>query len=150
MIHDTIANANLYQGLHSGIHKGLKFLANFDPATPDSRIDIDGDDVFALVQSYQTTPSEEKRFEGHRVYADIQYIVSGDEIIVSAPVSRLTPETEYDSEKDFLLYSDTDDAIDLILRPGDFTIFLPDDAHKPGCHHKGESSVKKVVVKVRL
>ena len=150
MIHDTLKNAGLYARLHPGLHKGLDFLGTFVPQTPDGRIDIDGDDVYALVQSYDTTPDSDKRFEAHRVYADIQYLVFGDETIVCSPLSRIVSETDYNAEKDFTLYSNTNDIINLVLRPGDFAIFLPEDGHKPGCHHEGPSAVKKVVVKVRL
>ena len=150
MIHDTLKNARYYGNLHEGIRKGLDFLLSYDPATPDGRVDIDGNNVFALVQSYQTTTTGEKRFEAHRVHADIQYLASGDETIVSAPLARLKAVTAYDAEKDCTLFADIPDAISLILHPGDFAIFLPEDGHKPGCHHGGPSAVRKVVVKVRL
>lgn len=150
MIHDTLKNARHYGNLHEGIRKGLDFLHTFDPAIPDGRVEIDGDDVFALVQTYRTTAADEKQFEAHRIHADIQYLSSGQETIVCAPLERLTAVTEYDPEKDFVLFSDAPDPINLTLRPGDFAIFLPEDGHKPGCHREVSCDVRKVVVKVKL
>ena len=45
----------------------------------DGRVDIDGQDVFALVHRYETVKTDVLNFEYHRKYIDIQYIVSGRE-----------------------------------------------------------------------
>ena len=63
MIMDTLSNRHLYEPLQRGLRLGFEYLAAFDPATPDGRYPIDGEQVFALVQSYDTGPATERRFE---------------------------------------------------------------------------------------
>lgn len=36
----------------------------------------------------------------------------------------------------------------LILKPGEFTVFFPGQAHMPGCYVAKSEEIKKVVVKI--
>ena len=150
MILDTFFHSASYQQLGPRFAAGLKWLGKFSPDAAVGRYDIDGDDIFALVQSYDTVPSLEKRYESHRVYADIQYVAEGSELIYYAPIAGLRPTIAYDEVKDYLLYSDPAAATPLLLEPGSFAIFFAQDGHKPGCVYKAAARIKKVVVKVRL
>lgn len=150
MILDSLANAALYRALGARIAAGLDYLAGFDPSTPDGKVELDGTDLYAAVQSYDTAPGAEKKWESHRRYLDIQYVASGTERILHAPTGLLAPRTEYNDQKDVLFYEDPDAASSLLLRPGDFVVFWPGDAHKPGLMAGAREAVKKVVVKVRL
>jgi len=150
MILDDLAVATQYQSLNPGVALGLAFLRNFDPETPDGRQTLDGDDLFALVQSYDTGPATEKQFEAHRVYIDIQYVASGSERIRYLPTSGLEVETPYSEAADVMFFREPVVSSSLLLRPGEFAVFFPGDAHKPGCMAGGRERVKKVVVKVRL
>lgn len=150
MILDTLSHAASYQQLGPRFAAGFKWLVDFSPTMADGRYEIDGDHVFALVQSYVTVPPAEKKYESHRVYADVQYIAEGSEVIYYAPTAALIPTMAYDEGKDCLLYSDPVAATPLFLAPGCFAIFHPQDGHKPGCVHNTASRIKKVVVKVRL
>jgi YhcH/YjgK/YiaL family protein len=150
MIFDTIENHSFYRTLSSRIERGLAWLAAYEPGTADGRYDLEGDKLFALVQSYETVPAAQKKYEAHRSYADIQYIVTGSEIIRYTPVDGLEAETTYDAMKDFQLYHDPAQDLALPLRAGHFVLFFPHDAHKPGCLIEGPCPVKKVVIKVRL
>lgn len=150
MVIDTLSEAGHYSSLGPGIAAGLTWLAAFSPETPDGRYDINGDDVYALVQSYDTVPPGEKKYESHRVYADIQYVAIGTEVIHYAPLNRLSAVTVYDSPKDFLLYGDPTVSTPLQLTPGTFAIFYPQDGHKPGCVNGAPCRMKKVVIKVRV
>jgi len=150
MILDSITNIRLYEALSSRMMAGLQWLGSFDADTPDGRIEILGDDLYAMVQSYATSPGAEKRFESHRRYADIQYIASGRERILHASTGGLSEETPYEEEKDITFFHDPQASSSLLLAAGDFVILWPDDAHKPGCMAGGREDVKKVVVKVRI
>ena len=150
MILDTLSQSAPYQLLGPRFAAGLNWLAEFSPATDAGRYDIDGADVFALVQSYDTVAATEKQYESHRVYADIQYVAEGLELIYYAPVAGLRPTMAYDEVKDCILYSDSAIATPLVLSPGSFAIFYAQDGHKPGCFHEASDRIKKVVIKVRL
>ncbi len=114
------------------------------------RYDIDDDKVYAPVSEYLTKNEPDARFEAHRKYIDIQYVVSGTEIIGFAPVSQKTEVLEpYDSTKDieFLVVGNGEN---LIATPDRFFIFFPEDAHRPGVKYQENSPVRKVVVKVKI
>jgi biofilm protein TabA len=150
MILSSLADADLYRELSPGIAAGLRYLQTFDHATPNGRYALDGDALFALVSSYDTGPATEKRFESHRSYLDIQYLAGGTERILHAPARLLTAETRYSEIDDVLFYQEPGYSSSLLLRTGDFTIFAPADAHKPGCMAGGRTHVKKVVLKVKI
>jgi YhcH/YjgK/YiaL family protein len=150
MILDTLSNAARYAPLGPRLARGFEWLARFQPGMADGRHPIDGDDVYALVQSYVTAPPSEKKWEAHRVYLDIQYLASGTETIFWAPVATLAPTTEYDSAKDYQLFADPAAATPLLLTPGSFAIFYPPDGHKPCCLAGAAGPVKKVVIKARV
>lgn len=150
MILTTLAEADGIAALHPGFAAVVEWLRAFDPALADGRHDIAGDDVFALVSTYDTGPATEKRFETHRVYIDLQYVASGAERILHTPATGLEVETPYDDAKDIAFYVDPKASSSLLLRTGDLAVFHPSDAHKPGCMAGGRDAVRKVVVKVRL
>ena len=55
------------------------------------------------------------------------------------------PLGEFDVEKDIRFYDDEPQCY-YTLRPGQFTILLPEDAHAPMV---GEGAIRKIIVKVR-
>ena len=150
MILTTLAEAGEHGFAAPGVEAGLAWLRTFDPALPDGRHPIDGDRVFALVSSYATAPATEKRFETHRDHLDLQYVAAGRERILHAPAHTLTVAVAYDPAADIVFYADPPFATSLLLGTGDLAVFLPGDAHKPGCMAGGRDDVRKVVVKIRL
>jgi biofilm protein TabA len=150
MILTTLADSAPYEALGPRIAAGLRWLRSMDPAIADGRHPIDGDAVFALVSSYDTGPSTEKRFETHVRHVDLQYVADGRERILHAPAASLTVETPYDDAADIAFYAEPPFSSSLLMRTGDLAVFFPDDAHKPGCMAGGRDAVKKVVVKVRI
>jgi biofilm protein TabA len=150
MISDSLANSDRYARLHPGFAAAFRFLRELPAIPADGRHEIDGDALFALVQSYTTTPAAERKLEHHRKYADIQLVLAGEEIIEHAPLAGLEVDTPYQTEKDYGLVRDAADRSAVVLKPGRFGIYFPEDAHKPGCSIRGPAPVRKVVVKVRL
>jgi biofilm protein TabA len=150
MILTTLADADRVAALHPGFAAGLQWLRAFDPSVPAGRHEVEGEEVFALVSTYDTGPATEKRFETHRVYIDLQYVASGAERILHAPAEGLEIETPYDAAKDIAFYAEPKASSSLLLRAGGLAVFYPADAHKPGCMAGGRDAVRKVVVKVRV
>jgi biofilm protein TabA len=149
MILDTFDRHSLYQSLSPKLARGLRWIAGYSAEMPDGRYEIAGQDAFALVQSYETVGAAERKYESHRNHIDIQYVAAGTEVIYYAPVERLLPTTEYQAEKDFMLYADPATTTPLHLAAGSFAIFYPQDGHKPGCVNGAPSRIRKVVIKVR-
>lgn len=150
MILTTLAESAPYEALGTRIAAGLRWLRTMDPTIADGRHPIDGDHVFALVSTYETGPSTEKRFETHVRHIDLQYVADGHERILHTPAVALTVETPYDDAADITFYAEPPFASSLLMRPGDLAVFHPGDAHKPGCMAGGRHTVRKVVVKVRI
>jgi biofilm protein TabA len=146
----TLAESAPYEALGERIAAGLRWLRGMDAGIADGRHAIQGDDVFALVSSYETGPSTEKRFEAHIRHIDLQYVADGHERILHTPVDALAVETPYDEGTDVAFFAEPPFASSLLMRPGDLAVFFPDDAHKPGCMAGGRHAVRKVVVKVRI
>lgn len=150
MILTTLADSAPYEALGARIAAGLSWLRSMDRGLPEGRHTIDGDDLFALVQRYDTVPGTEKRLEAHVRHVDLQFIIDGHERILHAPAAELTVETPYDEAGDITFYADPPFSSSLLMRPGDLAIFYPGDAHKPGCMAGARHAVQKVVVKVRI
>lgn len=152
MIFDTLDHASDYNSLSPRIKAGLDWLAKFDPNTAVGKYPIEDEAVYALVQSYDTLPESEKKYESHRKYADIQYVAGGSETIMYAPLKSLKATMEFDAEKDYSLYFEpaAGVATALPLVPGSFAILLPQDGHKPGCITGTAMKIKKVVIKVQV
>jgi YhcH/YjgK/YiaL family protein len=151
VIIDLLPHASRYHAIGPRFAAGLKWLERFSPDMADGRYDLDGDRVFALVQSYETEVAAAKKYESHRLHADIQFVASGNEVIYYAPVAALRSLTNYNENGDYLLYRDPSSAATpLALTPGSFAIFFPQDGHKPGCIAGARGHVKKAVIKIRL
>ena len=115
------------------------------------RIEIDGDKVFLNRNAYTTADPANAKFEAHRAYADVMYMVEGEETIYVKPVSQLSNITaEYNPEGDYLLADFDADATPVHLTAGSFIILLPQDAHAPNCWYGEAKNVKKIVGKVLL
>jgi YhcH/YjgK/YiaL family protein len=116
---------------------------------PDGRVEIDGNRVYALVQSYVSKP--EPRFEAHQRYLDIQYLAGGKELFGWADVRALIPADPYNPEKDVVKGAVPEALASFVrLGAGQMAIVWPEDAHAPGVADGGPAPVKKIVVKVAL
>ncbi|MBI5327780.1 MAG: YhcH/YjgK/YiaL family protein [Deltaproteobacteria bacterium] len=115
----------------------------------DGRVDIDGQQVFALVQRYETVMTDALKFEYHKKYIDIQYIVSGREVIGWVPVERMTITEVYDMEKDICFGIAPKKEITMVhLQAGQLAVFYTEDGHVPKLAAGAPSSVFKIVIKV--
>lgn len=148
MIFDTLDNHALYERLGENFPAGFKFLLENDLTTlPPGRIDIDGVNLFALVQEYTTRPVGQVVWEAHRKYIDIQYMVSGQERMGFANLGTMQL-GEYVPEKDFQPMTGSGNHIDVFA--GAFTIFFPQDGHMPGLILNSPEAVRKVVLKLKI
>ncbi len=148
MIADLLTNAGLYAALGPGIARGLQFLAETDLASlAPGKHELDGKQLYALVSDYSPKPPAEGRWEAHRRYLDLQYVVSGIERIGVTPIDRLAA-GEYDADRDMLRLSGAGDL--LTFGAGQFMILWPGDAHMPGIDAGVPGPVRKVVVKIAI
>ena len=81
--------------------KAFSFLSKQNLASLDpGRYELDGEDLFVNVDEYVTRNEEVTKYEAHKKYADIQYLVAGEERIGVAPLENTTITDSYNSETD--------------------------------------------------
>ncbi len=147
MILNKLEDIKRIIGIHPGFDKAAEFLNNNDlPELEKGRYEIDGDNVYALVQEYQSKGTEQARLEAHQRYIDIQFCISGDEVIgyKNTEECNLAPEG-YNSEKDIAFYTDKPDFW-LPVAADNFAVFFPEDAHAPMA---GTGTIRKIVLKIK-
>jgi len=147
MIVDTIANSALYEAIHPLFHRAFEFLRDPKLATlANGKYVLDGDRLYANISDSALRPAVTAKPELHRKYIDIQYVISGTDIIGWSPLCGLGHIGPFDEKGDFGLADDHPQSW-VEVRPGCFAILFPDDAHAPCV---GEGTVRKVVIKVAV
>jgi YhcH/YjgK/YiaL family protein len=150
MIIDKIEKFRLY---HFGPawRRVFEFLGTLTPDSPDGKYTIDGEDIFAIVMSYNTSGPETAVFESHQKYVDIQTVITGAEGFECAFSDDLSVIAPYDASKDAAFYErNTHGQTRVDVLHGTFVMLYPHDAHIAGLMVGSESKlVKKVVVKVK-
>ena len=138
--------------LSSILQKGLLYLKNTDLMSLSvGRHDIDGDHIFVLVSEYRPEPKKDRRPEAHQKYIDIQCLASGEEMIGCSFLATEYEITEDEQvKKDIVFYKEVRQEIDIVLEPGMYAIFFPNDVHRPCCISKSVEPVKKVVMKIAI
>lgn len=145
----THATENDY--LSDRFRKAFAFLNSENVADlPLGRVEIDGENVFANVQEYDTVPADSKDMEAHRNYYDVQFVVSGEEALYYAPLEGLTATQPFDEDADFGAYAAPETSTCVVLHAGELAVLAPEDAHKPGCVLGEPCHVRKIVVKVHV
>lgn len=153
MMKDNLQHIDYYNYLSPGIYFGLKYLKNTDFSKMENgKYELKEGKVYAIVQDYNSKPETEGKFEAHREYIDIQFIIEGEEKIGVGNLEDFQEVTEYDEEKDIVFLTPKDEAkIDFVkVIPGEYMILLPKDVHMPSIAVDSPNYVKKVVVKVLI
>ena len=152
MIFDNIKNCEIYYGLNPKFEKAFRFIQKaVEEKLEVGKYEIDGKEIYALVQNYDSKLKENSSFEGHENYIDIQYVIEGCEMMGVVDISKAEVRDEYNPEKDITFYQDSEMASYCTATQGDFCVFYPHDIHRPGMAlNDSPSNVKKIVVKVRI
>lgn len=150
MIYDRFDNLTLYAEPGTPLHKALVYARDVAADEPDGRIEIDGERLYASVASYETGGRDERRFEAHRRYIDVQVLLAGEETIDAALDGGLPVLEAYDEARDVVFLKPPAHAASLPMRPGWFAVFFPHDVHRPGCHLRDRQKVRKIVMKLAV
>lgn len=149
MIYDQLKNAELYFPISERLIKAFEYLRSNDFTNIEpGRYDIDGDNIYAIVQEYDTKPMTSGRWEAHKKYIDVQYMVNGKEKMGYSHKNKMIVTHEYNPEKDALYLKGEGNF--LTAEAGYFAVFFPSDMHMPCIAINLSTPVKKVVVKVRI
>lgn len=149
MIFGNINHLDEYLFLDKKIIQGLRYaIANDMFSLERGRHNINGDELYFNVAQYITAPAEEKKYEAHKSYIDVHFMIKGTERIDIAFVSNME-QGEYEAEGDYLPVSGSAVA-SVTMRDGDFLICYPEDGHCPGIQVNSPESIKKAIFKVML
>ena len=131
--------------------RALELIEDLDWETVEcGRYDVD-DELYYMVQEYETKYPDQARYEAHEKYVDIQYIVKGVERMEFAETSKLKVTEKYNPEKDVKFLAEPKVIDASIVEAGDYRIFYPEDAHRPGlCVNNTPGKVKKILAKVLI
>ena len=132
------------------LEKALEIIEGLDWETLEPGTYPVDDDIYYMVNEYETKYSREARYEAHQKYVDIQYMLEGEERMEFADVAALEVDEAYDSDRDVVFLKDPKTVDSFVVSAGDYRIFYPEDAHKPGLCIGEPCRVKKIVAKVRL
>ena len=101
--------------------------------------------VFATVSEAPSHKIEDVKWESHKNYIDLQYIIKGKEKIGVADTSKATIIKPY--SPDVINYNA--EGTYYTAEPGQFFLFFPNNAHRPTIHVDGYEEVKKIVIKIQ-
>lgn len=110
--------------------------------------EIDGDRFFVNVVEYITTTPENRFWEAHKEYLDVHVMLQGREQIDVNFIENMHLK-EYVKKDDFLPM-EGEKAGSVILKPGDFLICYPNDAHRTAVVVEEPENVKKAIFKVKI
>lgn len=152
MVKDLLSLSDRYRSLGPRFVRAFDFAKTTDFASmADGTYPMDGpegsNDVRALVQRYTTKLAPEGRWEAHRKHIDLQFVLTGEEHVGVVPIGRLVAEP-YDAEKDIMWLTGEGDRV--TLRPGEFVLLWPEDAHMPAMAIDTPMPVLKVVIKIAM
>ena len=139
--------------LHPVINQAVEWIIKTDFSTLEpGKFEILPDNkMFCLYQTMETVPASEMRAESHFQYADIQYLLSGEETI---GVARAHPDhvvvEDRAAQHDIVFYQHTHNESMIALEADTFVVLFPHDVHRPCCQTHGVSRIRKAVIKIHL
>nr|WP_310616429.1 YhcH/YjgK/YiaL family protein [Pantoea cypripedii] len=149
MITGHIANTDA-RHYPPAIAQAIAYLASHDLANIAAGRYVDSATGWQVqVLDLQTAPAQENSPEAHRHHIDVQYLVSGDEVIgVANQPASLSIHQPYDANRDIIFYQHAPDETLIRMVPGTFAVFFPQDIHRPNCAPHQPAAIRKVVVKI--
>ena len=150
MILDTHDNLPRYAGLFRGVDPQPLFdwLKNCRDVPLEEKVEFAGDKLFAKTMRLDTGARDAFKWETHREYIDLQYILGGGEVIEWAPAAKLVADVAYDEKTDFQFYAPAEADALLRMQDGLFTFLFPADGHKPLVADGANRHIHKAIAKI--
>ena len=133
------------------IQRVITYLKDHDFTAMDPGVyEIQGNEIYAQVFDVVTGSAEEKRPEVHEKYIDVQFLASGEELLGFTPDTGSYEVDERFDDKDLIFYKSVENEGFIKATPGCFSVFFPEDVHRPAVAVGEPMEVRKVVVKVSV
>lgn len=152
MIYSSIYANDDISKYPEAIQRALNFCKTTDIAALEpGNYPIDGDLIYAKVFDNTSKSVPETHPEIHKDYIDVQFFVTGGEMMGFCPkkgddyeiVSQIL-------EEDVYFLGDVEGEQFIKLVPGDYIILFPNDIHRPGVSETEAHTYRKCVVKVAV
>lgn len=128
--------------------KVFSFLSDSKISTlAPGRYPVDGDNAYATITSGPPKNREDVKWESHRKYIDLQYVIMGKVQLGVCPLPLAQVTEPYDETKDAAHYNA--EGKYYTATPQKFFLFFPTDVHRPDIKVKGFDTLKKLVIKIR-
>lgn len=151
MIFSSIYAAGGWDKYPEAIQTALQYLKDHDFTNMETGVyEIRGKEIYAQVMDAVTGPAEEKRPEVHEKYIDVQFLAAGKERLGFTPDTGKYEVAERLEEKDLIFYKSVDNEGYIEATPGCYSIFFPEDVHRPAVAAGEPMAIRKVVVKVSV
>ena len=151
MIYGTIHDDSMLKAYHPILQKAIRYLADTDFSKVDFGVYQIDDDIKVQVIDHTTKEHAVARAEFHDLRLDIHFSITGEETVYFRnPTSDVVVAEDALAEKDVAFLESLDDEIAFPLDKGDYTIFFPQELHRPGCKRGEITKVKKIVVKIDM
>lgn len=147
MIIDCLKNAKLYTSMHEDFAEVFSVIEKMTRGEITEKVVIREGSVWVNPPKVTTISDAPKRYEAHRNFIDVQFILSGGELFGCENVERLSSVVPYDAQKDIEFLDGEHELFK--LRAGDFCIVYPHDAHLPAYAKLGEGDLIRIVAKIR-
>ena len=111
--------------------------------------DVGYNNIKMNLGKYFTKSENEKFWESHKKYLDVQIMINGTEKVAINDIRDMGVKS-FDEEKDLTIL-EGDKAFDIIMKTGDVLVFFPNDVHKPELNvseNDDSGNIRKIVTKV--
>jgi YhcH/YjgK/YiaL family protein len=116
---------------------------NFAELKP-GKYTIMGEQVFAIVTEGPLHSKDSTKWESHKHYVDLHWVIQGKELIGVADTAKAIITKPY--TPDVINY--TTEGSYYVATPADYFVFFANDAHRPGIALTGYDIDKKLVIKI--
>ena len=148
MILAPLTATDRFCALHPLFAHAFDYLRSTDLlALAPGKHDVQGEELFAIVEHCAGRTRAEAKLESHRRYIDIQLVLEGVDEMGWRPLAECTqPIGEFDAARDIRFYDDVPTT--WVATPaGSFCLFFPDDAHAPLV---SDGMIRKVIMKIAV
>ena len=111
--------------------------------------DVGYNNIKMNLGKYFTKSENEKFWESHKKYLDVQIMINGTEKVAINDIRDMEVKS-FDEEKDLTIL-EGDKAFDIIMKTGDVLVFFTNDVHKPELNvseNDNSGNIRKIVTKV--
>lgn len=142
--------------LNKSLAKDIRFCIEFAKKNENKILslvngsyDVGYNNIKMNLGKYFTKSENEKFWESHKKYLDVQIMINGTEKVAINDIRDMEVKS-FDEEKDLTIL-EGDKAFDIIMKTGDVLVFFPNDVHKPELNvseNDDSGNIRKIVTKV--